>query len=574
MKRFRLLFLLLLGVPGCGSPVPPLAVAEPDPDVPWFEDVAEKLGVDFRQSPGPTGSFFMPQVMGSGLAILDANNDGKLDLLFLNNAGPGSGARHQLYLHQPDGKFRNASSGSGLDIEGYGMGVAVADIDNDGWVDVYISQYGGGKLFRNRGNSTEGTWQGFEEITSSAGVEQPLWGTSCAFFDFDRDGFLDLIVANYLDYNPSQPCIVGSGRTDYCHPNQFRGTAARLFRNHGRDATGKWLGFTDVSLESGLAAQANNGLGVVCADFNGDGWPDIFVANDARPNHLWVNQRDGKFVEEGVSRGLAYDGAGKTPANMGIALADLSGSGRLDVFVTHLSEELHTLWRQDVPGYFRDATAAAGLGNPSWRNTGFGTIAIDFDHDGKLNIAVAGGRVSRARVPSSNVRKDLPEFWHPYAERNQLFAGRDDGRFEDISPRHPEFAGLAEVTRGLAWADLDGDGAIDLVTTSIHGPARIYRNVAPKSGHWLVVRAFDPALKRDAIGALVTVMAGGKKRVAPVNPALSYCSSGDPRAHFGLGSATAVDDIQIDWPDGEREVFASGPVDRILTLSKGSGRKP
>jgi hypothetical protein len=561
-------FLAAASLTGCSTSAPNPTQPETDPGPAWFEDVTPKLQLHFRQQAGPTDRYFMPQVMGSGLAVLDVDNDNRLDLLLLNNAGPNSGATHRLFRQNPDGTFRDTSEGSGLNTAGYGMGVAVGDIDNDGLSDVYVSEYGGGRLFKSRGAGR------FEDVTAAAGVSQPRWGTSCAFFDYNRDGWLDLVVVNYLDYDPSQPCIKTTGEKDYCHPNQFVGTEARLFRNRGRGPAGTWLGFTDVTSESGLATKRSNGLGVACADFDGDGWPDIFVANDQRANHLWINRKNGTFVEEGIERGIAYDAGGNALANMGVALADVDGDRRLDVFVTHLAEELHTLWRQDTPGHFRDRTAAAGLANPRWRGTGFGTIALDFDHDGNLDIAVVNGRVSRARTLSPNIRDDLPAFWRDYAERNQLFAGTGDGKFRDISPGSPAFAGTAEVTRGLAWADLDGDGGVDLITTSIEGPVRVYRNVAPKSGHWLVVRAYDPRLKRDAIGAIVSVTAGGRTWVAPANPAQSYCSSGDPRAHFGLGSATTVESIIIDWPDGTREVFAGVPADRAITLEKGSGKKP
>ena len=270
----------------------------------------------------------------------------------------------------------------------------------------------------------------------------------------------------------------------------------------------------------------------VAQDFDGDGWPDIFIANDSRANHLWINQKNGTFLEKALDVAIAYDGSGNARANMGVALADVNGDQRLDVFVTHLAEELHTLWEQDTSGRFRDRTAASGLATPRWRGTGFGAIAIDFDHDGNPDIAVVNGRVSHARIMAPNIRDDLPLFWQPYAERNQLFASAGDGKFRDVSLASPAFTKTAEVTRGLAWVDLDGDGAMDLVTTSIEGPARIYRNVAPKAGHWLIVRAFDPKLKRDAVAPVVTVTAGGRSRIAPANPGQSHCSSGDPRARL------------------------------------------
>jgi hypothetical protein len=431
---------------------------------------------------------------------------------------------------------------------------------------VYVSQYGGGRLFRNLGGGH------FTDVTAIAGVSLPHWGTSCAFFDYDRDGWLDLVVANYVDYDPSQPCVPPSGQADFCHPRQFAGTAARLFHNRGRGPDGQWAGFEDVTAAAGLAGARSNGLGVACADFTGDGWPDIFVANDARPNHLWVNQHDGTFKEEAVARTVAHNAAGNVEANMGVAAADLAGSGRLDLFITHLAEERHTLWRQDVPGRFRDETAAAGLAHPQWRGTGFGTIAADFDHDGWLDLAVVNGRVTRARLPDGVPPSELPAFWQPYAERNQLFAGTGGGRFRDASADSPAFTGRPGVYRGLAWGDLDNDGAVDLIVSTIEGPARLYRNVAPRKGHWVGVRAFDAEHNRDALGAAVTVVAGGRTWLGLSNPGQSYCSSGDPRVHFGLGPAATVDEFRVDWPDGRREVFPGGPADRYVTLSRGRGQ--
>jgi hypothetical protein len=541
------------------SPPPPTA---PQPAGPaWFADATATVGLAFRQQAGPTDKYFMPQVMGSGLGVIDFDNDGRLDLIVLNNAGPKATARHKLFHHEPDGTFRDASAGSGLDVAGHGMGVAVGDFDNDGFADVYVSQYGGGRLFRNSGGGK------FEDVTDRAGVAQPRWGTSCCFVDFDRDGWLDLLVANYVDYDPSKPCVDGSGRGDFCHPNQFPGTAARLFRNRGNGT------YDDVTVSSGLAAKPSNGLGVGCADFTGDGWPDLLVANDAKPNHLWVNQRNGTFRDEAAERRVAFDAVGNVRANMGVAVADLHGDGRDDVFVTHLAEELHTLWRQDSPGRFKDATGEAGLARPAWRGTGFGTVAIDFDHDGRVDLAVANGRVMRARTPLVGTPgADLPAFWHAYAERNQLFANAGGGTFRDVSADSPAFTGTPGVHRGLAWADLDNDGAMDLIVSSIEGPVRVFKNVAPKAGHWLLVKAVDPRGNRDALGAVVTVRAKDKQWRGRSNPGQSYCTSGDPRVHFGLGSVTALDAMRVEWPDGLREEFPGGTADRLITLTRGQGK--
>jgi hypothetical protein len=571
MSRLFFVILFLTGV-GCRPTTTTTTQSATKPEAggpEWFRDITDEVGIKHLHHTGPTGDYFMPQVMGPGVAVFDANNDGKPDVLVLANAGPKSNNTHRLFLQQSDGRFRDATGGSGIDMPGYGMGVAIGDCDNDGWLDVYISEYGGGRLFHNKGDGT------FEDLTATAGVRLPRWGASCSFLDYDRDGWLDLIVATYVDYDPSRICADQSGRADYCHPNQFNGTAARLFHNRGRTGDGRWQGFEDVTARSGMGAKPSNGLGVVCADLDGDGWTDIFVSNDARANHLWINKRNGTFEESALTANIAYNAVGNPQANMGIALGDLQGTGRGDLFVTHLSEELHTLWTQERAGRFRDTTGPAGLAKPRWRGTGFGTVAVDFDHDGWLDLVVANGRVMRSRAiaPAGPVRPDLPTFWHAYAERNQLFAGVGPGKFRDISPTSAAFCGPAAVFRGLAWADLDGDGAMDLVTTEIEGPLRIFKNIAPKKGHWLLVRAFDPALKRDALGASLYVKAGNRTWVGFACAGQSYCSSGDSRAHFGLGPVMAYDEILIDWPDGSRERFPGGAVDCAITLKHGSGER-
>ncbi len=570
------LLVLCLGLSGgCRGSDP--AAAEPAPvddsisvnDPIWFRDDTAAVGLDFVHEAGPIGNYFMPQIMGSGAALLDYDNDGRFDLYLVQNGGPDSPARNKLYHQCADGTFEDVSAGSGLDIAGYGMGVAVGDFDNDGFGDVYVSQYGGGRLFRNRGNGT------FEDVTHSAGVELVGWGTSCCFVDYDRDGWLDLVVVHYLDYDPARSCGPASGKPDYCHPSSFLGSALRLFHNRGRDATGRWLGFEDVTQAAGLAKRGP-GLGVVCADFNGDGWPDIFVANDGEANCLWINRGDGTFVDEAVARGVAYNALGQAQSNMGVTLGDVYGDGLLDLFSTHLSQETHTLWQQTAPGLFQDRTTGAGLATTRWRGTGFGTILADFDLDGAPDIAVVNGRVSR---PSGQVARSGDRatrdgrYWASYTERNQLFANDGKGHFRDISVGNEAFCGHYAIGRGLVWADFKGDGRIDLVVTNVAGPAQFFRNVAPKRGHWLMVRAIDPALRRDAYGAVVTVRAGSRRWISSINPGQSYLCSGDPRAHFGLGPVEHVDRIRVDWPDGLAEVFPGSGVDLALRLERGKGQK-
>jgi hypothetical protein len=326
-----------------------------------------------------------------------------------------------------------------------------------------------------------------------------------------------------------------------------------------------------VTQKAGLF-KAGPGLGVTCADFNGDGWPDILIANDAVVNYLWINRHDGTFVDEALTRGVAYNSTGQVQANMGIALGDVFATGRFDVFITHLTEETHVLWQQTAPGVFEDRTVAAGLAAPRWRGTGFGTILADFDLDGALDLAIVNGRVNRSRI-SLPPAAQLDAYWASYMERNQLFRNDGKGKFRDVSLVNKAFCGTYGVSRGLVWGDFDGDGRVDLVVTGVAGPARFYRNVAPRNGHWLMVRALDPALHRDAYGALIKVRAGGRSWLGMINPGQSYLCSGDPRAHFGLGSVASLDAIQVAWPDGLTEAFAGGGVDRVVVLERGKGLK-
>jgi hypothetical protein len=549
---------------GC-RPAPPAAAPEAPPGPVWFADVTEEAGLHFVHDPGPTRNYFLPGCMGSGAAIFDFDGDGLPDIYLLQNGGPDSASTNRLFRQGPVGRFTDVSAGSGLDIAGYNMGVAIGDVNNDGRPDVLVTQYGGIKLFVNNGNGT------FTDVTRAAGLAHPYWGTSAGFFDYDRDGWLDLVVVNYVNYNPSRECL-NLGRLDYCPPQEFVGTSSRLYRNLGRGAGAAKpaIRFEDVTDRSGIGRLKGHGLGVVCADLTGDGWPDIFVANDAMENFLWVNQRDGTFVNEALSRGLAYDGLGQPAGNMGIALGDVDGDGLPDLFVTHLTREIHTLWRQRAPGLFQDETGPAGLATPRWRGTGFGTVLGDFDHDGAPDLAIVNGRVQALKEPVAD--PGLGPFWGRYAEPNQLFANDVRGRFQDISKDNAPFCGTARVSRGLACADLDGDGALDLLVTTVGGPVRLYRNVAPKRGHWLLVRAVDPALRRDAHGARVSVRGNGRRWVGVVSPAQSYLSSCDPRVHFGLGPLTRVDAIVVNWPDGAEETFPGTVVDCQRVLRKGSGK--
>lgn len=546
--------------PEPSAPASPPVTSEP----PWLEDVTQAWGVDFIHDPGPVGTYFMPQSMGSGVAIFDCDGDGLLDIYLLQFGGPQSASVNRLYRQVRPGQFEDISAGSGLDVAGHCHGVAVGDVNNDGLPDILVTEYGRVRLFLNQGNGK------FQDITAASGLVNPLWAASAAFLDYDRDGWLDIFIVNYLDYDPKVVCRSPEGKPDFCGPNAFSGVVSKLFRNKGlRDGIPQW---EDVSLASGIGRVPGPGLGVAVADFDGDGWPDLFVANDGAPNRLWMNQRDGTFRDEAASRGIALTAMGKAYAGMGVAIGDTNNNGLFDIYVSHLGSETHTLWRQGPLGLFRDQTAKAGLLNTRWRGTGFGTLMADLNNDGALDIAQVNGRVHRggpAQDPALG-------FWETYAERNQLLANDGNGSFRDISDDNPAFCGYWNVGRGLAAADLDQDGGIDLVVNAIGGPARIFRNVCPQRGHWLTVRLYDPDRRRDAYGAEIRLRAGGREWVRTLQPAESYLSSSAPLAHFGLGPVQKIDAVRVTWPDGppsDVEEFTVDQVNCIVTLQRGKGRK-
>jgi enediyne biosynthesis protein E4 len=521
-----------------------------------FREITETSGVDFRHHVTVAGKYAITELMGAGLAIFDANGDGRLDLYFVDSGETkGRGAPDRLFLRDESGRYRDATEGAGLDRRGFGTGVAAGDVDNDGDVDLYVGNWGGDGLYLNDGAGR------FTDVTARAGIRGDAWTSAVAFVDYDLDGLLDIYVAHYLRYDPAKPCAQTSGRPDYCGPEAYEGVPSTLYRNRGDGA------FEDVSRAAGIDSVSRHGLGVIVDDFDGDGWPDVYVANDGDANHLWINQKNGRFTDEALALGVAVSGSGASQASMGLALADVDADGSLDLFITNSVNESNILYLRAGPAYFRDATAESGLAAPSRAHTGFGTSLFDADHDGDHDLAVVNGRVARGEIdPAAR----LDAHWNEYAERNQFFLNDGRGRFAEEGAG--DLGARVEVGRGLGAADLDGDGDLDLVMTGVGTPARVFENVRT-GGHWLKVRVRDERLKRDAFGARVAVHAGGKKQLRVIGSAVSYFTSCVGPAHFGLGAATAFDRIEVVWPGGETETFPGGAADREVVVTRGGGAR-
>ncbi|PYT09962.1 MAG: hypothetical protein DMF49_00580 [Acidobacteria bacterium] len=530
---------------------------------PLFTDITEPVGLGRTAERWPDGTFYLPEVQGPGVALFDYDNDGDLDILQIRMPPPGqphAPSSKRLFQQQPDGTFLDVTERSGIRDTGYGQGVAIGDIDNDGDLDVYFANLGPDAFYINNGDGT------FTEATRAAGFSGDLWSNTAAFCDYDRDGYLDLFVVHYLQYDPNHPCFNYAGKREYCGPQNFRGVPDTLYRNNGNGT------FTDVTAKAGITyprdGEKAKGMGVICADLTGDGWPDIYVTNDSEPNLLWVNQRDGTFREEGILRGLAVNRNGVPESSMGLAVGDVNGDGYLDIFMTHLWEQNNRLCRGGPGGLFNDSTLESGMVNDDLLFTGFGCGFFDYDNDGDLDIAVVNGAVKRRPVLDGAA---MGAFWNQYAEPNFLFENDGAGIFHNAGARAGPFASRLEIGRGLAFGDIDRDGDEDMVVSNGDNSLRVFRNDAPKPGsHWLRVRAMTG--RRDALGAQLTVSAGGKKRIGLVLASYSYQSSSEPVAHFGLGEVDRVDGIDILWPDGRREEFQSPGVDREIVLREGTGK--
>ncbi len=559
-------------VPACAS-----SAAAPE----WFTDCAQAAGLDFVHFNGMSGEYYFQEMMGSGVALFDFDNDGDLDIYLIQGQMLGRGKtladallpprmplpltdrlyRNDLEVHA-DGsrtlRFTDVTRGSGLDVRSYGMGVATGDIDNDGWIDLYRTRLGPAQMFRNNHDGT------FTDISARAGTSHPQWSIPASFLDFDRDGWLDLYVGNYIDLGiENRVCRSGSASTrDYCGPELYLPVPDRLYRNRGDGS------FADVSDKARVARDYGPALGAVAADFNADRWVDVYVANDGQENLLWMNQQDGTFKNVALLAGAALNGAGAALAGMGVDAGDVDNDGDEDLFVTNLKGQTNTLYINDGSGYFEDQTAKWGLAAPSLPYTGFGTLFFDYDNDGWLDILVANGAVF--------VNKALADAHdpHPLKERNSLYRNLGNGRFAEVSTRAGAVFQLAEVSRGAAFGDLDNDGDMDVVVTNNGGPVRLLLNNVGNRNRWLGLRLVGGSPPRDMLGARVGVFRrDGPPLWRRARTDGSYASAHDPRVLVGLGAAKVVPRVQVIWPNGSVEEWTDLAVDRWSTLTQGSGRR-
>ena len=546
--------------------------AQAPPSKPLFVESATATGLNFTHVTGASGQYYMAEVMGAGAALFDYDNDGDLDVFLVQGAlrldsgqGPldgstakrGTGPTSRLFRNDlvvAGGKrtlrFTDVTERAGVGLRAYGMGAAVADYDNDGDLDLFVTSFGANTLFRNNGDGT------FTDVTAQAGVGDALWSTSAAFLDYDRDGHLDLFVANYLDFTlaSNKVCHDSVGARDYCSPRAYRPVPDKLYRNEGNGR------FTDVTESSGISKAYGAGLGVTTGDYNGDGWIDLYVANDAGPNQLWINRRDGTFVDEGLISGSAVNASGNPEGSMGIASGDFDVDGDEDLFVTNIAGETFVLYANDGTGNFEDARVKVGLGAPTAAFTGFGTDWFDYDNDGLLDLFIANGAVNVIEAQRGQPR--------PFRMTNQLFRNMGSRFTETTAAAGPALAVL-NIARGAAFGDIDNDGDIDILTTTNGGAVSLLLNEAAKGSHWIQIRTEQPGGNRFAFGAWIGVERAGKPTIwRRVKSDGSYLCASDARVHIGLGTSPAITAVVIQWPDGRRDRVQDVSVDRVVTLKR------
>ncbi len=521
-----------------------------------FTDVTQSAGIKFTHNSGRAGKKFLPETMGSGAAFFDFDNDGWPDILLINSKDwtpRGRKSLSALYRNNHDGTFINATAGSGLDIEMYGMGVAIGDYDNDGKDDIYITAFDGDRLFHNEGNGK------FRDVTKTAGIQNANFGTSAAWLDFDRDGKLDLFVANYVQWTPKGDlwCSLDGATKSYCTPESYKGTQSRLFRNLGG---GK---FEDVSVKAGVGDPNGKSLGVTVLDYNNDGWPDIFVANDTQPNKLYRNNRDGTFTEEGMAAGVAFGEDGVARGAMGADSADYDRSGRPHLLVGNFSNQMLGLYHNEGNGLFVDEAPSSSVGRASLLSLAFGVFFFDYDLDGYPDIFAANGHIDE------EIGRVQPKV--QYRQSPLLFRNLGKRKFENVSGSMGAQFNRPMVARGAAFADFDRDGDLDVLITTNHGPAYLYRNDGGNQNHWISIRTVGSKSNRDGIGALVRVESSSGKQWNRVRSGSSYCSQSDLALTFGLGRDPNVTAIEIEWPSGTKQRLNNIAANQFITVDEGRG---
>jgi len=526
-----------------------------------FVDVAAAAGIHFRHDNAASAEKYLIETMGAGCGWIDYDQNGLLDLYLVNSAStrlytPKQALRGALYRNNGDGTFTDVTAHAGVGAEGlFGMGVAVGDYDNDGFPDLLVLGYGRCILYHNNGDGT------FTDVSAHAGVANlGKWGSSAAWFDYNNDGLLDLVVANYVDWSPEKNYWCGDkgpGLRSYCHPDVYRGQTPTLYHNNG-DGT-----FTDVSVRSGVGLKPGNGLGVVTFDYDNDGWQDIFIANDHMPNFLFHNNRDGTFAEVGYAAGVAVGIDGQFEAGMGVDAADVSGTGRMDLVVTHLDQQLARFYQNLGGGIFEDATFRSKISYSTFHLSGFGTRFFDYDNDGACDLFMANGHVL-----------DNIELYHAdvkYAEPKLMFRNTGNGIFENVSEQlGPDFV-LPRVSRGAAVGDFDNDGDLDILVSNNGQAPQLLRNDGGNANHWLQVFLIGTKSNRDGVGARLKLTAGDLVLHEQRKGGMSYQSAQDPRLHFGLGAHEKVDALEIIWPSGAVTKLSNIKANQIICVKEGEG---
>jgi hypothetical protein len=525
-----------------------------------FADVTAPSGIQFQHNSGAYGGKLLPETLGSGCAFLDYDADGWQDILLINGMDwPGHKRQRstlRLYKNNRNGTFTDVTKSAGLDVELYGMGVAVGDYNNDGFPDILITCVGQNRLFRNTGKGT------FLDVTHSSGLGvRQAFSTSALWFDYDRDGLLDLFVCNYVRWSPEHDvfCSLDGKHKSFCTPEAYRGDTCWLFHNRG-DGT-----FEDVTATSGIFDSSSKSLGVAMFDYDQDGWPDLLVANDTQPNKLYKNLRNGKFKDVAVEAGLAFSTEGKARAGMGLDVADFENSGKLGIAITNFDNEMIGLYRAVRPGTYDDISIAAGVGLPSKNSLGFGCAFLDVDLDGSLDLAVANGHIEET---VRNIHGNIG-----YAQPPHLFLNQG-GKFQDVAANVNAGFAQPKVGRGLAYGDFDRDGDLDILLTTNNGPAFLYRNDQLAGNRSIRFRLTGTKSNRDAIGALVRIFYEGLSQSQMVKTGSSYLSQSELPLTFGLGQRDKVERVQIDWPSGVKEEFKNLTAGRAYQCTENKGLSP